>query len=262
MTPSTKRQNAHATSEQQREDEERAYHCPPAAPPVVFWWAAAATPSSARRAAWPSGLSGASSTTFFHSAAAPCRSSLPKASTMPLLSSVLVCLGSSFRLRSNVAERLVGAVHVVVADAEIGVRVHVRGLELHGALVPRDRVVPALGVEVGVRQLQRRRGVLGIALEDRGQRLHLGFVQRRRLALGVAAGRPGRTAAAGAAAVVAAPPGRACCVPITQPRMMPKHIPATANTADSSFMNRQRSYRIMASEASPRRQSLRRAPPR
>src|SRR5688500_12817411 len=33
--------------------------------------------------------------------------------------------------------------------------------------------------------------------------------------------------------------------------MMPKHIPATAKTADSSFMNKGRSYRIKGSEASP-----------
>ena len=50
-------------------------------------------PSSARRAACPSGLLGASVTTFCHSAAAPFRSCLPNASTMPLLSSVFVCVG-------------------------------------------------------------------------------------------------------------------------------------------------------------------------
>src|SRR5688572_3218784 len=62
--------------------------------PPAAW--AAATPSRARRAACPSAESGARSTTFFHSSAAAPRFSLPKARTMPLLSSVFVCFGSSF----------------------------------------------------------------------------------------------------------------------------------------------------------------------
>jgi len=46
-------------------------------------------------AAWPSGLSGARRITSCHALAAPSRSCLPNALTMPTLSSVLPCLGSS-----------------------------------------------------------------------------------------------------------------------------------------------------------------------
>ena len=33
-------------------------------------------------------------------------------------------------------------------------------------------------------------------------------------------------------------PRRACCVPITQPRMMPKHMPEMAKTMESDLMER------------------------
>ena len=64
--------------------------------------------SSARLAAWPSGPSGAIAITCCHAASAPSRSCLPNALTMPTLSSVLACLGSSFNDVSNCASALSG----------------------------------------------------------------------------------------------------------------------------------------------------------
>src|SRR5882724_3698492 len=64
--------------------------------------------SIARFAACPSGPSGASATTWRHADSAPSRSCLPNAFTMPTLSSVLACLGSSLSDWSNCASALSG----------------------------------------------------------------------------------------------------------------------------------------------------------
>src|SRR5688572_8499752 len=87
--------------QQQDREQDNSRHGLPDVEPVFPW--ADAIPSRARRAACPSGLSGASSTTFCHSVAAAFRSCLPNASTMPLLSSVFVCAGLIASDRSNCA---------------------------------------------------------------------------------------------------------------------------------------------------------------
>ena len=115
------------------------------------------------------------------------------------------------------------------------------GSSFDALFVPLDRIGIALGVEVGVAELHVRAGVPRIALDDRLQALHLAFVERRRLVRA-----PGAAPPAGAGAGVAAdccscctavaPRLGACCVPITQPRMMPKHMPAMAKTMESDLM--------------------------
>src|SRR5579859_1029194 len=76
-----------------------------AAPPVIPGWADCRL-SRARLAACASGVPGASSMTFCHDSVAPFRSCLPKALTIPTLSSVFTCLGSSASDLSNWASAL------------------------------------------------------------------------------------------------------------------------------------------------------------
>src|SRR5204863_8659330 len=64
--------------------------------------------SSARFAAWPSGLSGASWMSCCHACAAPSRSCLPKAFTIPTVRSVFVCLGSICSECANCTSALSG----------------------------------------------------------------------------------------------------------------------------------------------------------
>src|SRR5262249_54130970 len=67
------------------------------------------TPSSACRAARASSEDGATTRIFCQTSAAPFRSCLPKARTMPMLSSVLACDGSIASDRSNCASALSGS---------------------------------------------------------------------------------------------------------------------------------------------------------
>ena len=68
--------------------------------------------------------------------AAPSRSCLPNARTMPTFSSVLVCFGSIASERSNCCQRPIRLVHVVVGDPEIGAGVDVLRVDLQRVLVP------------------------------------------------------------------------------------------------------------------------------
>ena len=165
------------------------------------------------------GLSGAIAMTCCQACIAPSRSCLPNAFTMPMLSSVFACFGSSFSEWSNCVERLVRLIRVVVADAEIGAHVDIVRRQLQRVAVPLDRVVVALGVEVQVAELDARLRVRRLALGHGLERGDLRLVEnaarvrrgRRPRAAGTA---PRRRAAAGAAAV-------ACCVPMTQPAIRP-----------------------------------------
>src|SRR3954467_11201355 len=92
------------------DEEEQAYHYAPGfrSPAGATDGCADCTLSSARFAAWPSGLSGASFNTSCHAFTAPSRSCFPNALTMPTLSSVFACFGSSFSERSNCFSALSG----------------------------------------------------------------------------------------------------------------------------------------------------------
>ena len=76
---------------------------------------------------------------------------------MPLFSSVLVCFGLMCERLLELRERLVRLVRVVVAHAQVGARVRVLRIEFERLLVPLDRVVPALGIEVRIAELNSRR---------------------------------------------------------------------------------------------------------
>ena len=75
------------------------------------------------------------------------------------------------RARAELLQRLIGLVRVVVTDAEVGAGIDVLRIELERLLVVLDRIVVALGVEVGVAKLHVRARVLGIVLDDRVERL-------------------------------------------------------------------------------------------
>src|SRR5918994_7155798 len=82
---------------------------------------------------------------------------------------------------------------VVVADTQIGAGVRVLGIEPEALFIPLDGVRIPFGIEVGVRELDDRPGVLGVALEDSHKRLNTAFIQRgglpgRRLSLGGSGG--------------------------------------------------------------------------
>ena len=164
MMPSTNRQNALATKIERitNSASRNTASLQASVPPVAG--CAERSVSSARLAACPSGLSGASSTTCCHAFVAPSRSCLPNALTMPTFNSVFVCLGSMLSECDELRERLVRLVRVVVAHAQIGAEVHVVRRELQRLLVPRDRIVVPLGVEIEIRELGARLGVRGLAV--------------------------------------------------------------------------------------------------
>ena len=170
-----------------------------------------ARPSSRRARAWPPALPGSparAACTSSHAFAAPCRSCLPNARTIPTLSSVFVCFGSICERLVELRQRAIRLIQVVVADAEIGADVGVRRIERQRRLVPPRRLLVLLGVEVQVAQLDARRRVASARPTHDGRGLHLGRVERgvRELAH-VAAG----VAAAGAdAAIAAAARARSC----------------------------------------------------
>ena len=140
---------------------------------------------------------------------------MPNALTMPTFSSVLACFGSILSESIELLERLVRLVRVVVAHAEVGADVDVVRRQLQRLLVPLDRIVVALGIEVEVAELDARLRVRRLALGDRLERVDLRFVEDRGArSLGGVAARARRQPArrAGAAARRSA-----CWLPMIQP---------------------------------------------
>ena len=182
--------------------------------------------------------------TCCHASDAPCRSCLPNAFTMPTFSSVLACFGSILSERSNCSSALSGWFDVVVADAEVGADVRRRSAtSFDRVVVPLDRVVVALGVEVEVAELDARRGVRWLALGDRLERVHLRLVEdggtrragcRRRRRGRLLLHRRRRNG-------WRAP---ACCDPMIQPAMQPEHDSGDAERDRVRFHgDESRSYR-------------------
>ena len=149
---------------------------------------------------------GATTSTFCHASAAPLRSCLPKARTMPMLSSVLAWLGIDDERSIELRQRLVRLVHVVVGDAEVGAGVDVLRIDLQRRLVPLGRFLEPAGVEVHVAELHARDRVGRILLRGRLHRGRARLVERRRRLrarparpwLGAAGGRRRRRGPAGA----------------------------------------------------------------
>ena len=166
--------------------------------------------------------------------AAPWRSCLPNARTMPRFSSVFECFGLIFKRLVELRERAVRLVQIVEADAKVGADVGVRRIDRQCRLVPAGCLLILLGVEIQVAQLDSRRRIGRLGRGTAGGRLDLGVVERRRRGC---ACRPARRPLApaprsrrpGARAIV-------CCDPMIQPPRNPTSVPAAAKTSDSDFM--------------------------
>src|SRR4029453_17666987 len=97
--------------------------------------------------------------------------------------------GADLQRSLELRQRLIRLVAVVVAHAEIRAGVGVPRIELDSLLVPLDCIVPPLGVEIHIAELNRRVDVLRVALKNGVQRLYAPFIQLRGLLLRRAAGR-------------------------------------------------------------------------
>ncbi len=187
--------------------------------------------SSACLACRPSGLSGAISTSRRHTSVAPFRSCLPNARTTPRFSSDFVCFGLSCQRLLELLDRKIRLVVVVVAHAEIRADVHRFRIDRQRLAVPLDRVGVAAGIVVEVAELRAGHGVLRVRVDHGSKRLHLRLVQHRRRRCpwhrsrrcGRQARRFRRQARRSARGDMAA-----CWLPIIQPAIRPKKIPAMA----------------------------------
>ena len=171
---------------------------------------------------------GAMSMTFCHAAAAPSRSCLPNARTMPMFSSVFVCFAIDRQRAIELRQRPIRLVHVVVGDPEIRAGVDVLRVDRQrrprtASLASGKRSaskyrLPSCDAGLDVCCGPSRSPPSACAARDssngaRGLRLAGG---RRR--------RAGAVAAAG---------GRPCWLPIIQPTRRPKNTPAMPKTTDS-----------------------------
>ena len=169
--------------------------------------------------------------TSSHAAVAPARSCLPNALTIPRLRQRLGVLRVDPQRLLDLADRAVGLIGVVVADAEIRADIDVAGVRLNASSYQRIASWYRSASKYMLPSWTRDCTFCGVLLGDVPERRGLRFVERRACRRRAAGGRRrlrGRRPCGGDAHV-------ACWVPITQPTIRPNSAPVTAKTIKYSL---------------------------